>query len=202
VASVNLESTNLEPANLEPAWGKASRVWREESQGLHPRLLLARLLLAPLPLHVGSRLRPAVLRWAGFRIGRGVVMWSTPTFTGGRGMYANLQIGRSCWLNAGCFFDLGAPITLGDRVSLGQQVMILTNSHQMGAAERRAGPLVARPVVVGDGAWIGSRATILPGVTIGPGAIVAAGAVVTADVAANTLVGGVPARLIRAVDGS
>ena len=52
-------------------------------------------------------------------------------------------------------------------------------------------------IVVGDGVWIGARATILPGVQIGDGAVVAAGAVVTRDVAANSLVAGVPAKTIR-----
>ena len=51
-----------------------------------------------------------------------------------------------------------------------------------------------------DKAWIGSNATILPGVTIGEGAIVAAGAVVTKDVMAKTIVGGVPAKLIKKIE--
>jgi maltose O-acetyltransferase len=62
---------------------------------------------------------------------------------------------------------------------------------------RRAGDLKAEPVTIGDGAWIGARATILPGVTIGGGAVVAAGSVVTRDLPANVLAGGVPARVIR-----
>lgn len=49
-------------------------------------------------------------------------------------------------------------------------------------------------------AWIGAAATILPGVTIGENAGMAAGAVVTTDVAANTVVGGVPAMVLRKLD--
>jgi acetyltransferase-like isoleucine patch superfamily enzyme len=151
---------------------------------------------------VGTRLRAAVLRLAGFAIGPGTVFWGTPIFTGGRDIYRNLRIGGGCWINAGCFFDLGATITIGDRVAMGQQVMIMTNGHLLAGPGRRAGALLARPVAVGNGAWISTRATILPGVTIGEGAVVAAGAVVTRDVAAHTLVGGVPARLIRELDGA
>lgn len=55
----------------------------------------------------------------------------------------------------------------------------------------------SKPIVIGNHVWIGERATILKGVTIGDGAIVAANAVVTKDVEPNTLVGGVPARVIR-----
>ena len=56
------------------------------------------------------------------------------------------------------------------------------------------------PIVLGKNVWIGSNATILQGVTIGDNAIVAAGAVVTKDVAANTVVGGVPAKFIRNIE--
>jgi len=56
------------------------------------------------------------------------------------------------------------------------------------------------PITVEDNVWIGGNATILPGVTIGKNSIIAAGAVVTKDVAANTIVGGNPAQLIRAIN--
>jgi maltose O-acetyltransferase len=176
---------------------KLIRVMREEFSGLHIRLLLARILLAPLPMHVGSRLRIHILRLAGFQIGYGCVMWGMPAFTGGRDLYRNLTIGQNCLFNIGCFFDLGAPITIGDGVAIGHQVMILTSSHDIGPPERRAAALAIRSVTIGRGAWLGARSTILPGVTIGAGAIVAAGAVVNRDVPPNTLVAGVPARPIK-----
>ena len=53
------------------------------------------------------------------------------------------------------------------------------------------------PIVLGRNVWIGSNATILQGVTIGDNSVVAAGAVVTKDVPADTIVGGVPARVIK-----
>ena len=164
---------------------------------MHWRLLLARLVLAPLPLQVGPRLRPLILRAAGFRIGPGTLMAGTPIITGPRGLARHLRIGRECFFNFGCTLDLGGPLLIGDRVSLGQEVMVLTTSHDVGPLERRAGLLHARPVTVGEGAWVGARSVIRPGVTVGEGAIVAAGAVVTRDVPPHTMVGGVPARVIR-----
>jgi maltose O-acetyltransferase len=170
---------------------------REETTGLHWRLLLARLVVAPLPLHVGSRVRSAALRWAGFRIGRGTVMWGMPTITGLAGLYDNLDVGSECWFNEGCVLDLGARITIGDRVALGHQVIVMTTSHEVGSEERRAGAMHARPVSIGAGAWIGTRSVILPGVEVGAGAIVGAGALVNAHVPPGTVVGGVPARQVR-----
>lgn len=58
------------------------------------------------------------------------------------------------------------------------------------------------PVVIGNGVWIGANVTILGGVNIGDGAVVAAGAVVTKDVPAKTLVGGVPAKVIKQLQGA
>ncbi len=179
---------------------RMKRVWHllhSETSELQIRLQLARLAMWPLPIYVGNRLRVALLRMAGFQIGRGTVMWGAPTITGSGDLYQRLHIGRDCWFNVGCFLNLGATITIGDRVALGHQVMVMTESHAIGDRNRRAGPLTALPVQIGDGAWIGARATILPGVAIGAGAVVAAGAVVTKSVAPHLLVGGVPARPIR-----
>lgn len=170
---------------------------RGELDGFHLKLAIAQLLVAPLPAHVGSLFRAYVFRMAGFHIGRGTVFWGTPTFTGSGDLYGRLQIGTDCWINVGCFFDLNDEITIGDRVSIGQQVMVMTSAHKIGNTERRAGPITSQPVRIENGAWLSTRCTILPGVTIGEGAVVAAGAVVTKSVAANQLVGGIPARIIR-----
>ena len=176
---------------------KFAQVMREELEGLHPRLQLVRLAMALLPPYVGSRLRTHLFRATGFSIGDGTVMWGMPTILGDGKIYQRLRIGRECWINVGCLFDVNAEIVLGDRVALGQEVMILTNSHCIGDRSRRAGSLKAKPIYVGEGAWLSTRCTLLPGVTIGEGAVVAAGAVVTKAVPPNVLVGGVPARVLR-----
>jgi maltose O-acetyltransferase len=173
---------------------------RQETAGLHWRLILARLVLAPLPIHVGPRLRSMVLRIAGFRIGRGTLMSGTPTITGPKGLYRNLIVGRECYFNVGCSLDLGETLTIGDRVSLGHGVMLLTTSHDPGPAAHRAGAARSSPVSIGEGAWLGTRCVVLPGVQVGAGAIVGAGAVVNRDVPPHTVVAGVPAKVIRQLD--
>jgi maltose O-acetyltransferase len=175
---------------------KLIRIIREELDQLHPRLLLMHCALALLPSYVGARLRMRILRLAGFQIGHGTVIWGTPRISGNRNLYQHLVIGQNCSINIDCFLDLGAEITIGDNVSIGHQVMVLTTSHKMGSAQRRAGELTVLPVKIDAGAWIGARSTILPGVTIGAGAIISAGAVVNKDVPPNTVAAGSPARVV------
>lgn len=169
----------------------------DETANVHWQLLLARLLLAPIPPYTGGRLRPRVLRLAGFRIGSGTVFSGTPAITGPPGLRERLSIGRDCYFNVGCVLELGAEIEIGDRVSVGHDVMLLTTTHEVGGSDRRAGPVASRAVRIGDAVWLGARAIVLPGVRVGDGAVVGAGAVVHRDVAPNTVVGGVPARPIR-----
>lgn len=181
---------------------KAKFVIRSETQQLHARLLLAKLLLFPLPIYVGSRVRARILRLAGFNIGAGTLFFGTPILTGVGNIYERLSTGRNCLVSWGCYLDLQEKITIGDRVGLSPQISIITSSHAVGSSYNRVGDLQALPVVIKDGVWIGVRCTILPGVTIHEGAVVAAGAVVTKDVPANTIVGGVPAKVIKKLEDS
>jgi maltose O-acetyltransferase len=173
---------------------------KKEIQVFHPRLILAQLLMAPLPNHNGGTIRTLILRLAGFQIGNGSFFWDTPTIVGGGDIYRKLVIGKCCLINIHVYFDLAERIFLDDRASLGPQVTFITGTHEIGSADYRLGKLVSRPICVGKGVWVGARATILPGVTIGDGAVVAAGSVVTKDVPANCLVAGVPAVVKRELD--
>ena len=107
----------------------------------------------------------------------------------------NIHIGKNVFLNMGCKFQDQGGIYIGDGALIGHNVVLATLNHAMSPSRR--GTMVPAPIRIGKNVWIGSNAAILPGVTIGDGAIVAAGAVVTRDVPENTIVGGVPARVIR-----
>ena len=107
----------------------------------------------------------------------------------------NITIGSNVFLNTSCHFQDQGGITIGDGTLIGHNVVLATLNHDPVVA-RRASMLPA-PIVIGDKVWIGANATVLPGVTIGKGAIVAAGAVVHRDVPPFTVVGGVPARILR-----
>lgn len=180
---------------------KIRNVAQSEVSQLHPRLWLARLLLSPLPIYVGSRLRTEVLRLAGFRIGSGSMFFGMPILSGIGNIYERLVIGSQCLVSWGCYLDLQGPIHVGDRVGISPQVSILTSYHEVGSPYNRVGQLHAQAVTIEDGVWLGARCTIMPGVMIQRGAVVAAGAVVTKDVKENTVVAGVPARVIRNLNG-
>lgn len=91
-------------------------------------------------------------------------------------------------------------VVIGDRVSIAQRVTIIASSDPNWSRLAAQLPAVRRRVVIEDDAWIGAGAILLPGTTIGAGSIVAAGAVVHRDVAPGSIVGGVPARLIKRLE--
>lgn len=109
----------------------------------------------------------------------------------------NIHIGKDVFINMGCKFQDQGGIFIGDGSLIGHNVVLATLNHALPAQERAT--LIPCPIHIGKNVWIGSNATVLPGVTIGDGAIVAAGAVVTKDVPENTIVGGVPAVVLREV---
>ena len=116
-----------------------------------------------------------------------------PPFTTDCGL--NTHVGEGVFINAGCRFQDQGGIYIGDRALIGHNCVIATLNHNMDPALRAN--LLPAPVHIEADAWLGANVTVLPGVTIGEGAVVAAGAVVTKDVPARTVVGGVPAKVIK-----
>ena len=109
----------------------------------------------------------------------------------------NITVGEDVFINACCHFQDHGGVTIGDGCQIGHNVVFATLNHGLSPEKRKS--TCPAPIVLGKNVWVGSNATILQGVTIGDNAVVAAGAVVTKDVAANTIVGGVPAKFIKAI---
>ena len=107
----------------------------------------------------------------------------------------NIIFGKNVFLNAGCKFQDQGGITIGDNVLIGHNVVLATLDHNICVSKRAE--LFAAPIVIEDNVWIGANVTIISGVTVGKGSIVAAGAVVTKDVPEYSIVGGIPAKVIR-----
>ena len=111
----------------------------------------------------------------------------------------NLVLGDDVDLAKDVLLTTDGGVEIGDRTLVGYRTCILSSNHRIppiGQPIFSAGH-EKKPVKIGSDVWIGANCTILPGVTIGNGAILAAGCVVTKDVAENTIVGGVPARVIK-----
>lgn len=107
-----------------------------------------------------------------------------------------LFIGKNVTINKGATIFSAGRVELEDNVLIGPDVKILTVDHDL---YDRMNLYHFGKVTVKKNAWICAGAIICPGVTIGENAVVAAGAVVTKDVAANVMVGGNPARVIKAI---
>ena len=112
----------------------------------------------------------------------------------------NVSVGDNCYIGAGVqLYPWNAPITIGSNVLLAAGVRIITRKHGFANLSH---PMAKQgytnaPIVIEDDVWIGFGAVILPGVTVGRGSIIGSNAVVTRNVEPYTIVGGVPARLIR-----
>lgn len=107
----------------------------------------------------------------------------------------NIRFGKEVFINSGCHFQDQGGIEIGDGTMIGHNIVLATINHDLNPANNRKNHYA--PVKIGNHVWIGSNATILPGVTIGDWAVVAAGAVVTKDVPELTVVGGVPAKVLK-----
>ena len=154
------------------------------------------LLLFPPTRFFG--LRRLLLKLAGIEMGANVCI-SGHGWIYGRG---RLSFGEGTWLSPGVriYTHQDAEIVVGAKCDVGHEVSFLTGGHVMGSAARRAGTGTAGAIRIGDGCWIGARSIILGGVTIGAGSMIAAGSVVTKDIAENSFVAGVPAKLKRSLD--
>lgn len=110
----------------------------------------------------------------------------------------NITIGKRVFINSGCKFQDQGGIIIGDDCLIGHNAVLATLNHDYDPTKRK--DMHPAPIVIGNNVWLGANVTVLPGITIGDNAVVAAGAVVTKDIPENTIVGGVPARVIRNID--
>jgi len=147
------------------------------------RPLLKRLLKTLAKHAPGNDLRVGLFRACGFRIG-------TEVYLGEDMIVAEI------------LEDMAEKLVLGDRVAVAPRVTFVTSSDPN---HSRIAPVLVKPVrgkiIVERDAWIGVGAIIMPNVTIGEGAVVGAGAVVTKDVPRRAVVAGVPARILRFLEG-
>lgn len=110
---------------------------------------------------------------------------------------ANLHVGEGTFVNFGLTALDVAPIRIGRNCQIATNVQLLTASHPLDPALRRAGWESGEPITLGDNVWLGGGVIVCPGVSIGDNTVVGAGAVVTKDLPANVVAVGNPARVLR-----
>jgi len=136
----------------------------------------------------------------------GARVWIEPPFFCDYGHH--ITIGEDSFVNLNCVFLDAAPIRIGAQVLIGPGVQLLTVSHPVQTLERIVSPeerrpdqapyrTFARPIVIGDRAWIGAGTIVLPGVTVGANAVIGACSLVTSDIPPNCLAYGQPCRVQR-----
>ncbi|MBE3557389.1 MAG: acetyltransferase [Firmicutes bacterium] len=151
--------------------------------------MLAEWIFVTNALQVSSRIRIAVLRAFGAKIGNGVLM--RPRI---RVKFPwNLEIGDRCWIGEGVWIHNQGKVTLGCDVVVSQEAFITTGSHDTHSTM----DLIVRPIVIHDGAWVTSRCIVLQGVEIGENAIVTPGSVVHQSLKPNGIYGGNPCVFIK-----
>jgi len=104
-------------------------------------------------------------------------------------------IGDGTFINQQCV--IRPNIKIGRHVSIGPGVMLLSDSHEIGPSEMRAGKSIYPPIHIGDGCWIGANSTIIGNVKVGKGTIIGAGSLVNKNCEPDSLYAGVPARFIK-----
>lgn len=109
-----------------------------------------------------------------------------------------LSIGNNSGIGINC--EVYGEVNIGNDVMMGPEVIIYTSSHETGSVDipmRLQGSTAVKPVTIGNDVWIGRRVIIMPGITVGSGSIIGAGSVVTHNIPDYTVVGGIPAKIIR-----
>ncbi|MED5331027.1 MAG: acyltransferase [Planctomycetota bacterium] len=178
------------------------RAWKTIGTGRSITYVLMELAMVVEWLLLFPPLRTGWLRLLGASIGKDSILMDVRFSNLDRGGLSGLRIGRECYLGRGVRLDLAGAVTIGDRVTLADEVLILSHLN-VGYDDHplaKSFPSQMVSAVIGEGAFIGARAAILPGADVGQGAFVAAGAVVTKSVPPGVVVGGNPARIIGKVE--
>lgn len=147
----------------------------------------------------GNRLacvRAMLWRAAGLTVGRGVNIYHSVSI-----LVGEIAVGDHSYVGPDTLIT-GGSISIGRNCDISARVILHAGTHEPGGPARRAGRAVTRPIVIGDGVWIGAGATVIAGVSIGNSSVVGAGAVVTVSIPDHALAVGVPARVVRSLEST
>jgi acetyltransferase-like isoleucine patch superfamily enzyme len=142
-----------------------------------------------------NKIKKSFLELLGAQIGNRVIfypgLWISPPH--------NLVIGDDVDLALNVLITTKGGVFIGDRTLVGYGTKIISSNHKIPLQKQKIfeSTHISKKVVIENDVWIGANCIILPGVVIGEGAVIAAGSIVTKNVKKYTVVGGVPANLIK-----
>jgi len=110
-----------------------------------------------------------------------------------------VTVGARSFINYGAVVLDAAQVRIGDDVQIGPNVQLITALHPLDPTERRRGTETAKPVTIGDGAWLAAGVIVCPGVTIGADTVIGAGSLVTKDMPAGYVCYGNPCGAVRKI---
>jgi maltose O-acetyltransferase len=164
------------------------------------KILLAKVYLRQvnsLGKYVSINGKPKLENLGYIRLGDEVRVWSkiikAKIYTGPKG---KLEVGKNSRIN-GAHIDAQLSIKIGANVRIAPYTIIIDSDFHDVRDHFSDG--VAKPIVIEDNVWLATRSTILKGVTIGENSVVATGAIVTKDVPKNSIVAGIPAKIIKTI---
>jgi len=162
---------------------------------------LVTILMIPYKVMIFPQLRVLYLRLLGAKIGKDVIIHNVKFFNYYRTGFRGLTIGNDCFIGDETLIDLADKVVVSDSVTVAERVTILTHTNvgYRNHPLQKYFPPHAQSVTLEYGSFIGTNATILPGVRTGKCTFVAAGSVVTKNIPPYSMVGGVPARLIKTI---
>lgn len=178
------------------------KVYKEIGLKKMIKYLVYTLLLIVFKLMIFSPLRIIFLRLLGAKIGKNCILHDIVLFNLYRGNFSNLKIGNNCFIGDETMIDMADKIVIEDWVTIAERAIILTHMN-VGFQEhplQKYFPKFTNPVVLKRGSFIGCNSTILAGVVVGKMSLTAAGSVITKSMPSKSVIGGVPARIIRKIE--
>lgn len=161
------------------------------------KLYIASKIIHILPETRAFKLKNRLYRWTGVKIGKNVRICSSAMIIG----TGELEIGNNTWVGHRAFISASSSIKIGSNVDIAPNVFIGNGTHEITPDRDRIADIeISKDISIGDGCWLCANTTIIAGVYLEEKCIVAAGAVVTKSFKGMSVIGGVPARIIKKLD--
>lgn len=177
-------------------WFVAGRIWNGVWRVVNAKLYFRKY--KNIGKLVRLRGRPRIEGNGEIELGNEVTIWSHVHKTHiSVGRNAKLVVGNNTFINSGSIISVRHGVTIGNNCQIANQVIIMDSDFH--GVKKRDEAEKPSPIFIEDDVWLAARSIVLKGVRIGQGAVVGAGAVVTKDIPPFTLVGGIPAKVIKAL---